>query len=348
MSVRLVCLALLLVLTACTSGGDPSVAATVNGAEIPLTQVEDRIEALRASPQFSQQLADDPEGEVLQQAETDVLNSLIQAQLLEQGAEEDFGVEVGQTEVDEQRATLVEEVGGEEQFNALVEQNGLSDEQVEFELRRAALIDAVTAALAEESEITDEQVETFYEENRDTRFGPSAQARHILVEDEATAQQAIDRIAGGEDFAAIATELSTDPGSAAQGGELGQLTPGQTVEAFDAAVFSSPVGEVVGPIQTEFGYHVLEVTERSDEPQPLADVEDEIRDELSQASTQEDFNAFLQEQAQSSEVTVNPRFGEWDSETGSVVPSEPLGDAETPAPSDAASPGTAPSAAPSE
>lgn len=341
MSLRLLCLALLLALAACGPAGDPSVAATVNGVEIALEQVEERVESLKSSPQFAQQLDDDPEGRALAEAEVGVLNSLIQATLLEQGAQEAFDVEVGQAEIDQERQTLVEEVGGEEAFDALVEQNGLDEEQVQFELRRAALIGAVTDALAEEAPISGEQIETFYEENRDTRFGPTAQARHILVEDQATAQQAIDRLAGGEDFAAVAEELSTDPGSAAQGGELGELTPGQTVEAFDEALFSSPIGEVVGPVETEFGFHVIEVTERRDDPQLLADVEDEIRDELSQASTQEDFNAFLQEQASEAEVTVNPRFGEWDAETGAVVPTEPLGDVQTPPAGDAAEP-TAP------
>jgi foldase protein PrsA len=330
---RLLCLLLLFVLTACGPAGDPSVAATVNGVDIPVEQVEERVEALRSNPQVAQQLSDDPEGQNLAQAQVEVLNNLIQATLLERGAAEEFGIEVGQAEIDEQRAQLIEEVGGEAAFDQLVQQNGLSEEQVQFELRRVALIDAVTAALADESEVTDDQVEAFYEENRETRFGASARARHILVDDQATAQQAIDRLAAGEDFAAVATELSTDTGSAAQGGELGELSRGQTVEAFDEAVFSSPIGKVIGPIQTEFGFHVLEVLERRDEPEPLNDVEDEIRDELSQAATQEEFNAFLREQAEQAEVTVNPRIGVWDETLATVTRSDALGDAESPLPS---------------
>lgn len=327
----LLTLVLTLLLAACGQTGDPSLAASVNGVDIPISDVEERIESLRANEQFAQQLANDPDGSVLAGAQAEVLNSLVQTVLLEQGAREEFGIEIGQAEVDEQRAAIVEQVGGEEAFTSLVEQNGLTPEQVDFELRRAALGQAVNTAVADGVEVSDEQVQAFYDENRETRFGPSASARHILVEDEATAQQVLDRLAGGEDFAAVAGELSTDPGSAAQGGDLGELAPGQTVAAFDDAVFNSPVGEVVGPIQTEFGFHVLEVTERNDEGRPLADVEGEIRDELAQGASQEGFNTFLRERAEAAEVTVNPRFGVWNPETAAVEPENPLGEVSTPA-----------------
>jgi parvulin-like peptidyl-prolyl isomerase len=332
---RLAAAALVAVLASACAGGDPNLAASVNGTDIALSDVQERLDALEQNPQVAQQIQDDA---VRQQAEAEVLTSLIQFQLLEQGAEE-LGVEVGQAEVDEQRAALVEQLGGEEAFDQVVEQNGLSEEQVQFELRRAALQEAVSAELSGDAEVTDEQVQTFYDQNQD-RFGPTATVRHLLVEDEAAAQQALERIRGGEDFAAVARELSTDTTSAERGGDLGELSRGDTVPEFDEAVFSAPVGEVVGPVQSQFGYHVLEVTEREDEGQPLEEVEGEIREELAQGSGQQAFQTFLQERAADAEVEVNPRFGEWNAEQGAVLPADPLGDAQAPA--------SAPAAAPSE
>jgi len=92
---------------------------------------------------------------------------------------------------------------------------------------------------------------------------PSASARHILVDSEEKCNELKELIAGGEDFAALAAEHSSCP-SAQQGGALGTFSPGQMVPEFDQAVFGGEVGVVQGPVKTQFGYHLLEVTERNE------------------------------------------------------------------------------------
>lgn len=90
-----------------------------------------------------------------------------------------------------------------------------------------------------------------------------ARARHILVETQDACEALKTEIEGGADFAAIAREHSSCP-SSRQGGDLGQFGPGQMVPEFDKVVFSAEVGTVQGPVQTQFGFHLLEVTERTD------------------------------------------------------------------------------------
>lgn len=90
-----------------------------------------------------------------------------------------------------------------------------------------------------------------------------ATARHILVESEEKCSSLKSEIEGGKDFAELAKEHSTCP-SGQQGGELGEFGPGMMVPEFDAVVFSAPVNEVQGPVQTQFGYHLLEVTSRTE------------------------------------------------------------------------------------
>ena len=90
-----------------------------------------------------------------------------------------------------------------------------------------------------------------------------ASARHILVADQAACEDLKKKIEEGGDFADIAREHSTCP-SGKQGGGLGQFGPGQMVKEFDDVVFSAEVGKVHGPVQTQFGYHLIEVTERTD------------------------------------------------------------------------------------
>lgn len=90
-----------------------------------------------------------------------------------------------------------------------------------------------------------------------------AAARHILVAAETECADLKKQIAGGADFAELAKAHSTCP-SGAQGGALGTFSPGQMVREFDEVVFSAPIGEVQGPVQTQFGYHLVEVTHRVD------------------------------------------------------------------------------------
>jgi len=89
-----------------------------------------------------------------------------------------------------------------------------------------------------------------------------ATARHILVPSEEDCNTLKKMIEGGEDFAAIAKTHSKCP-SGQQGGALGEFGPGQMVKEFDDVVFSGEVGKVLGPVKTQFGYHLIEITSRS-------------------------------------------------------------------------------------
>ena len=90
-----------------------------------------------------------------------------------------------------------------------------------------------------------------------------AHARHLLVADEATCLQLKGKIEGGADFGEIARQFSTCP-SGQRGGDLGEFGRGAMVPEFDKACFEGVVGQVQGPVKTQFGYHLLEVVSRTD------------------------------------------------------------------------------------
>ena len=90
-----------------------------------------------------------------------------------------------------------------------------------------------------------------------------ASARHILVDSEAKCTELKQQIEGGADFAEVARAHSSCP-SKAQGGDLGSFGPGMMVPEFDRVVFNESVGVVHGPVKTQFGYHLLEITNRTD------------------------------------------------------------------------------------
>jgi peptidyl-prolyl cis-trans isomerase D len=123
-------------------------------------------------------------------------------------------------------------------------------------------------------EVTDREVRAYYDANR-AQFRRTAQATFTIASiskgaaetDEAAALERAQRvraeIAGGADFAEVARRESADSVSARQGGDLGSFSRGQMVPAFDQAVFSLPIGQVSQPVQTQFGYHVIQVQERT-------------------------------------------------------------------------------------
>jgi peptidyl-prolyl cis-trans isomerase C len=90
-----------------------------------------------------------------------------------------------------------------------------------------------------------------------------ASARHILVDTEAQCEALKNEIEAGADFAEIARQHSNCP-SGQQGGDLGEFGPGQMVREFDEVVFSGELNTVHGPVKTQFGYHLLEITRRSE------------------------------------------------------------------------------------
>ncbi len=111
-------------------------------------------------------------------------------------------------------------------------------------------------------------------------------ARHILVETEAEAKDVAERLKKGEDFAALAKEKSKDPG--AEGGDLGFFTRGQMVKPFEEAAFALDVGQISDPVQSPFGWHVIKVEEKRDQPLPTFDqVKDGIIAQLVQLKAQQ-------------------------------------------------------------
>lgn len=314
-----------LLLGACASEGTGSAqaAATVNGDEITIDEVRARVDAVRANPQFAEQMDDEEEGgDFTEQVQAEVLTGLVLSRLLAQGAD-DLGVEITDEDLEQQRERVVEQVGGEEAFEDLVEESNLTEDDVEAQLRDFALQEAVTDELVAEVDVDEDELREAYEQNYGT-----AQARHILVETEEAAQQVLGRLEAGEDFGELAREVSTDPSAEQNAGDLGEFRRGQMDADFSAAVFAADEGEIVGPVQTQFGFHVIEVVE-VDEGPPLEEVEDEIRDQLLSGDREQQFDEWLSEQAAEAEITVNPRFGEWDGDARRVVPAEALEEPES-------------------
>lgn len=309
-----------LVLTACGgTAGDPTVAATVNGEDIPIATVEERLEVAKADPQVQQNLEGD-DGTAERQIQAQILSQLIRSSLLEQGAV-GLDVTVTDADVDARLQEIIDspQFGGQEAFDAFIAERGLSQEDVNTQIRDLVYQEKVQEALTADIEIPQDRIDAAFAEQ--AAGGGNPRARHILVGTEEEAQDVLSRLEAGEDFGDLAAEVSTDPSAQENRGELGEIAPGQTVPEFEEALTAAAEGEVVGPVQTQFGFHVIERLAAPTQEEAEEQIREQLRSEEEAGVVEE----WLLEQNAAAEVTVNPRLGAWDAETGQVTPVDPLG-----------------------
>lgn len=188
--------------------------------------------------------------------------------------------DVDESAIEEQMNMYREQYG--DMFELLLQQQGIASEAAFEEQLRMQLLQQ--EALADGVEVTDEEIEEQY-----NRMINEVQASHILVEDEELANELYERATNGEDFAALAEEYSTDSGSAAEGGSVGYFSRGQMVPAFEDKAYELAIGEISEPVQSDFGYHIIYVTDNrpvETDVASLDDIRDQLRSEI--ASTKVD------------------------------------------------------------
>jgi parvulin-like peptidyl-prolyl isomerase len=182
-------------------------------------------------------------------------------------------------------------------------------------IERQARAAAVAEAL-QDDEPTVEDAREFYEQNRDALFqcATNRTVSHIVVATEEEANDVLDELDGGADFAALAEERSTEAASAAQGGVIGNeqgpraCYPAGQSQARDQAVAGATNGEPTEPVQTEAGFEVL-LVEPYEAPS-FEEVQDELVAQLA-ATPQAQFSVVLARRLRAADVWVDPRFGEW-------------------------------------
>ena len=311
-----VAVVLAMLVAACGGAAGSDVAATVGEVEITTAELEEVYQQRAEGPGAASELAGDESGAAEEELKAAVLTNLIRTEVLRQAAEE-RDIEVTDEEIAEQRELLVEQAGGEEALQQVIESANVSDEELRANLRDQVIQNEITAQLAEGVDAA--AIEDAYENDSQGRYGPKVEVRHILTEKRAAAREAIDRIESGEDFGEVASEVSIDPGSAQNGGDLGEIGRGATVPPFEEAAFNAEVGELVGPVRSDFGFHVLEVTDKVRAPE-LAEVEDQIRTELEAQSGGQAFNEFVTGFVADLDIQVDEQYGRWDEAAVAVVP----------------------------
>ena len=196
----------------------------------------------------------------------EVLRELVTVKVLEDK------YEVSDEMIAEEIETAKEQFG--ENFDMVLQQSGFQSEEEYADVLYLSLLQE--QALAEDIEITDEEIEQRYDRSK-----VEIDAQHILVPDEETANEVKEKLDDGEDFGELAAEYSTD-GSAQDEGNLGYFSAGSMVPEFEDAVYNMEVDEISDPVQSEYGFHIIKVNDIRDaeDVEELEDVKEDIRREL--------------------------------------------------------------------
>ncbi len=176
------------------------------------------------------------------------------------------------------------------------------DETKEFEeimvsARRDILAQMAMANSVKDATVTEEEISEYYESSKHQYVkSATVSAKHILVEEESKCTEILESIvSGAKTFEDAAAEFSTCP-SGQQGGDLGEFGKGQMVKEFEDAAFAAEVGQIVGPVQTQFGYHLIKVEAKTEESvSPLEEVAEGIRKNLLHQKQNDAFVAKLNE-----------------------------------------------------
>ncbi|MYL34556.1 hypothetical protein GLW08_13900 [Pontibacillus yanchengensis] len=142
-----------------------------------------------------------------------------------------------------------------DQFQSVLQQNGFSSEEDLKNVIHSSMLKE--KATTDGVEVTDEELQSYYENMKQ-----EVQASHILVDDEKTANEVIQKLEDGGDFADLAKEYSTDTTSAENGGDLDYFSTGDMVLPFEEAAYDLEVGKVSKPVESEYGFHVIKVTDK--------------------------------------------------------------------------------------
>ncbi len=281
-------------LTACgaAGAGNGDVAASVDEIDIPRSVLEDAIAELNGD---TQELSSSEREQVVGTQQRELLALLIQDEILT-SVYEDVGASYDDDDLAEVRDEVITGIGGEEGL-----EETLNQAQLTLTLFEDVFVPQQARLLAIQEELAEgESIET-----RTTR--------HILVESEEEADEVVAELDDGADFGELAMERSVDPGSGEQGGDLGAAQRGMYVPPFDEAVWDAELDTVVGPVESDFGFHVLEVTDE--------DVRDasELDGQELQQLVGEELTGLINEAFASAEIEVDPSIGVWDENQRTVV-----------------------------
>jgi foldase protein PrsA len=235
-------------------------------------------------------------------AKEQTLDRLIQVRLIKDYVEKNSEIEIDEEELEGVLEELNTELANDEKRKTYYDENDISDEFIYEQIKDGEYMQEFYAMIEKEIEADDAFLQERYE-----NYVAKVDASHILVEDEATAKVVSEKLSAGEDFAEMAIEYSTDPGSAENGGDLGFFDRGKMVPVFEEVAFSAEVDSISDPVQSQFGYHIIRVNDKKTVQDMIDDEETEetinrYKNQIVQGAIEQRYQEKLNELMTASEI----------------------------------------------
>lgn len=228
------------------------------------------------------------------------LETLITKKIIEIEADKE-NIEVSEEEIKDRMDEIINEYGGEETFQQVLESYGYSTEDIEEDIEMNIIIENL---LEPQITITDEEMENYFEENKQFfEIEEQVKASHILVETEEEAKEIKGKLDANEDFTELAKEYSIDTSTRENGGSLGYFGRGYMVSEFEEAAFSLEIGEISEPIMSEYGYYIIKVEDKIEAKEAnYEENKEDIREMLFQEKLPEAYSLWIQEKLNEYEI----------------------------------------------
>lgn len=335
MNPRKLAVAALTALTLSSCGLLEPAAAVVNDKKITIESIQRAVDDFKASPEFAR-LGEQGDAEAItREFEQSYLATLIRRSVLTPEASQ-RGIEVTTAEVKAQLDSIKAEFASESAFEEAVKEQGLTLDQLEQLVADRELEQKLRSEITADLAPSDTEIEAYYSDNLEM-FGET-EAQHILVDKRSVAEDVADQLHAAPKaqlkalFARLAKRYSTDKSNKADAGKLGFFKPGDFVPEFEAAANALDVGQISEPVETEFGFHVIWVTDRREAP--LEEVRDQIVAAVSGTDEETTWQKWVEQAYHDAGVEVNPRYGEFNFTTQQIEDASPRtvpGAEETPA-----------------
>ena len=318
-------------------------AAVVHGTKITIDEIQQATDEFEQSPQYKRLAQQGDADAITREFEQSYLSSLIRRAVLEPEAEE-LGVEVTDAEVQDQLDAIASEFPSQSAFEEALKEEGLTLDQLTQLVEDRALEEKLRAEVTRDVGPSEAELRAHYEDNIED-FQETA-AQHILVGKRTLATDIARQLQDASKneveglFKRLAAAHSTDNSTKDSAGDLGYFTPGDFVPEFQDGADALEIGEVSDPVRSEFGWHVIRVTDRQKIPFEAA--RDQIAVEIGGTTEEDAWQAWVRAAYEGADVEVNPRYGEFNLATQAIEDVSPRtvpgGEVTPPAPTPEPSP----------
>lgn len=305
----------------CSSTDKNENIATVNGNGITLGNYEKVLELNKQSIEmyYGESIWDQEVEEGVKYKDTFkemVLDQMVYTEAIYEAAKKENLLPT-EEEVNNEIKDFKAQLEENEDYKKQLDKIGIDDNFLKYQFERDLASEKYKENFNKNNSISEKEMKTYYDEHKDEFYVDEVEASHILIkttddngnelsdkkkeEAKKKAEEILEKAKSGEEFSKLAKEYSEDTVSAENGGDLGFFGKGEMVEPFEEAAFSMKVGEISDLVESDYGYHIIKVTDKVDEQKPF----DEVKDTIKTTLEDEKYNSQVEKLKEESKVETN-------------------------------------------